>query len=390
MKLDPASGKRTLLAQRPDRDVFRVIRAEQESFATGVSFFSPGHDDLLMFEPKDAQLQAQIDHSLPGLYKRILSSSDDGSVRTIQTWNPGEPARFYVLDLPHGRMSMLGEEFSDRTLPPLASARFFHFTTRDGQAESGYILMPHETRGTSPYPTLLLPIDYVGQEGDQSYGFDRLEQFLASRGIAVARIVVRGSRGLGRNFLAAGEFKLADTVTHDYEDGLAYLSREGLVDPKRVAIFGSGRSALLALRMASVTGAFKAVIARDATTSSLDTTDINWLFGSYLSSAKLIDTVGGRANAASLVGQFDPARFIATLQAHVLAIYQSNYDLEYYVQDAGYLRGLLKQHNKPHEWYHFDTHDAAHRTESYYQAILSEKIAAYLEQQFALVPPPAR
>jgi dienelactone hydrolase len=389
MTLDPDTGKRTLLAQRPDRDVFRLIRKEPDHFPVCVSFFNPGHDDLVFFDDSAGKFYASLAQALPEIHKRVAGSSADSGVQIIEAWDPGAPSRYYLLEKARGRLSKLGQQYADDSLPPLGTVRFFEFATRDGVHESGYILLPHPSRAARPCPLLIVPMAYVGQEGGLAYGFDGMEQYLASRGIAVARLLVRGSRGLGKTFQMAGDFKLADVVAHDYEDGLKYLTQEGLVDADRVAIIGWERSALFALRMASVSTAFKAVVAHDPVAYELSNQNIDWLTGSGGAIASMIQQAGGSQTAYNLVHEFEPEHFMSNLSAHALIIYTSSFDREFLSVDAGMVRDSLRRHGKPYEWYLFDVHDIEHRPEWYYLAVFNTKIADYLTRTLNVTLPGA-
>lgn len=389
MTLDPDTGRRTLFAQRPDRDVFQLVRQEPGHFPVGASFFNPGHDDLCFLDDSVGKLYTRLAQTLPETYKRAVSSSADSGVHIIEAWNPGAPSSYYLLEKTRGRLSKLGQQYADTSLPPLGTVRFFEFVTRDGTQESGYVLLPHPSRAARPCPLLIVPMAYVGEEGGLAYGFDGMEQYLASRGIAVARLMVRGSRGLGKTFQMAGDFKLADVVARDYEDGLKYLARDGLVDAGRVAIIGWGRSALFALRMASVSTAFKAVVARDAMAYELNATDVDWLNGSGSDIFSMIQQAGGTRAAYHLVQEFEPEHFMGSLSAHSLIIYTSSYDGVFWGLDAGIIRASLSRHNKPYEWYLFDLHDTEHRPEWYYLAVLNTKIADYLTGLLNVAPPGA-
>ncbi|MFI5336322.1 MAG: prolyl oligopeptidase family serine peptidase, partial [Opitutales bacterium] len=388
MTLDTDTGKRTLLAQRPDRDVYSLVFSAASHAPIGVTFFHPGQEDIQLFEPADQELQGRLEKSMSERFKRITSSSADRRLHVITAADPGQPENYYLLDLSHGRLSKLGQLFAADSLPPLGHVRFFDYTTRDGVRESGYILLP--ASGNGPFPALLVPNQYAGEFGRQSDGYDALEQFLSHRGIAVARLVVRGSRGLGLAFRTAGDYRLAETVAHDYEDGLAYLAKEGLVDSNRVGIFGEDRGALLALRMASTTHVFKTVVAKDVSTRDLSLTGVDLLTSSTGPISALIERAGGDAAASRLMRDFDPENFIAGLSAHALIIYTSDYDLEYWPTEAGRLRTSLQRHQKPHEWYLFDLHSYDRYPESHFQAIFATKVGAYLEQQLGVTPPPSR
>jgi hypothetical protein len=387
MSLDPDTGKRTLLAQRPDRDVWRLVMKEPAHAAVGVSFFHPGHDDREYFDQEAGDLQVRLARSLPETYKLVENSSADGALQVIEAWDSNSPSRYYLFDKTHARISKLGQQFADDALPPLGSVRFFEFATRDGIRESGYILLPHSSRAAQPFALLLVPMEYAGEEGRVANVFNGSEQYLASRGLAVARVVVRGARGLGKIFRTAGDFQMAETITHDYEDALKYLESEGFVDRDRVAIVGRERSALFALRIASLSNAFKAVVARDPAAFGLTALDVDWISGRGGDTYATIQQAGGTSAAYKLIHDFEPERFIGSLSAQVLVICSSWYDSD--GMGSGILRDSLRRHHKPYEWYLFDLHDIEHRPEWYYETVLNTKIGDYLVKALGVTTPEA-
>lgn len=72
-----------------------------------------------------------------------------------------------------------------------------------------------------------------------SWGYNPEAQFLANRGYAVLMPNFRGSTGYGKKFLNAGNKQWGTGfMQHDISDGVKYLIKEGVADPKRVGIYG--------------------------------------------------------------------------------------------------------------------------------------------------------
>jgi len=72
-----------------------------------------------------------------------------------------------------------------------------------------------------------------------SWGFNPEVQFLASRGYAVLQMNFRGSTGYGRKFWEASFKEWGGTMQNDITDGVQYLVKEGIADPKRICIYGA-------------------------------------------------------------------------------------------------------------------------------------------------------
>jgi dipeptidyl aminopeptidase/acylaminoacyl peptidase len=70
------------------------------------------------------------------------------------------------------------------------------------------------------------------------WGFNPEVQFLANRGYAVLQMNFRGSTGYGRQFWEASFKQWGLTMQDDVTDGVEWLVKQGIADPKRVAIYG--------------------------------------------------------------------------------------------------------------------------------------------------------
>jgi len=71
------------------------------------------------------------------------------------------------------------------------------------------------------------------------WGINPEVQFLANRGYAVLQMDYRGSTGYGKKFYEAGFKQWGKKMQDDITDGVEWLKKEGIADPKRIAIYGS-------------------------------------------------------------------------------------------------------------------------------------------------------
>lgn len=72
-----------------------------------------------------------------------------------------------------------------------------------------------------------------------TWGYNPEVQFLAARGYAVLQMNFRGSTGYGRKFTELGYKQWGQTMQNDITDGVEWLIKQGIADPKRVAIYGA-------------------------------------------------------------------------------------------------------------------------------------------------------
>ena len=72
-----------------------------------------------------------------------------------------------------------------------------------------------------------------------SYGYSGIHQWLANRGYAVLSVNFRGSTGLGKAFLAAGNRQWGARMQDDLSDAVDYAVGRKITTADRVAIMGS-------------------------------------------------------------------------------------------------------------------------------------------------------
>jgi len=88
----------------------------------------------------------------------------------------------------------------------------------------------------SRLPVVINP--HGGPWARDDWGFSPEVQLLANRGYAVLQMNFRGSTGYGRKFWEASFKQWGGTMQDDITDGVQWLIKEGIADPKRIAIYG--------------------------------------------------------------------------------------------------------------------------------------------------------
>ena len=378
MRLDPKTGNRALVAQRPDRDILWLVTTGPEQRPIGVEFFSLEAQDVVYFDQADAQFSAALDRSLPGMLHRVTSASKDGTKRIIEAWPPGYPSRYFLYDGAAGRLSQLGEARPGIAPGALGDVEFFKFKSRDGLAEHGYVVVPKPTSHPGPLPMIVRAIDGAADPLPAASRFNAQDQYFASRGYAVAHIAVRGTPGFGRAFKNAGDFQLANKVVDDLDDAIDYLGRTGRIDPRRVAILGDNLGGLSALHTAAVSTRFHAVVAYNPT-CDLTATSIGWLSSSRADTPTIVKQAGGTKAAYELVHQFEPDSFMDKLNVSVMLVNTSWYGFS---NNTGgkKIRGSMDRHHKTYEWFELDLRDYERIKNETYLSRINTKIADYLDQ----------
>lgn len=182
-----------------------------------------------------------------------LSVTTDTTRFLIAQRRPARPLAYHFIEVsppsPGSRSSIreLGPllarpELADYALAPM-NARTV--PSRDGLPLVAYLTEPLAERPAAGWPTVLWV--HGGPWRRDSYEFDPRHQWLASRGYAVLSVNFRGSTGLGKRFVNAGDREWAGKMHDDLLDVLDAYAADGVVDPARVAIAGGSFGGYAAL-----------------------------------------------------------------------------------------------------------------------------------------------
>lgn len=117
----------------------------------------------------------------------------------------------------------------------LAQMKPISYQSRDGLTIHGYLTTPVGIEAKN-LPTVLLV--HGGPWARDNWGYNPQVQWLANRGYAVLQVNFRGSTGYGKQFLNAGNREWAGKMHNDLIDGVNWIVKQGIANPKKVAIMG--------------------------------------------------------------------------------------------------------------------------------------------------------
>jgi dipeptidyl aminopeptidase/acylaminoacyl peptidase len=235
--LDWRSGSERLLAEHPKADVGRIITHPD----THVVQAAAARHLYLDWIPLEEGIAAHLKHlhgELPGEIDITDRTRDDS--RWIVVANAAEaPATYHLYEPATRKLTDLFTTRPELKSYRLAPMRGQVIPSRDGLELVSYLTLP---AGTGDRPARPLPmVLYVhgGPWARDTYGFDPNHQWLANRGYGVLSVNFRGSTGFGKVFVNAGDHEWGRRMHDDLLDGVAWAVREGIADPKRVAIMGA-------------------------------------------------------------------------------------------------------------------------------------------------------
>jgi dipeptidyl aminopeptidase/acylaminoacyl peptidase len=221
--------------ENPDVDVESITFSSRTGALDSVTFVDD-RDRVFWLDPPMAKLQARLDTALPGYINRIVSRSDDDSRVIVQSTGAADPGIYYVFDRAKSQLRRLARPFASLDEKPLAPMSTIHYAARDGLSIPAYLTLP---LGRTPKNLPLLVMPHGGPFVRDKWEYNPWVQLLANRGYVVLQPNYRGSTGYGKSFVEAATGQWGRKMQDDLDDGVAWLVRQGTVDPKRVCIIGA-------------------------------------------------------------------------------------------------------------------------------------------------------
>jgi dipeptidyl aminopeptidase/acylaminoacyl peptidase len=233
IKLDVNSGKIKVLVEDPEYDVseFLVNPDTHEIEAVGM-VKDRDHWTIL-----DESVREDIE-IIRGLHRGdffLLNRDHADEVWMIGFTVDNGPVPFYAYNR---KMKIAEFLFSNRPeldQYELAQMEPISFPSRDGLTIRGYLtLPPGEPRSDLP---MVLNV-HGGPWHRDTWGYNPEAQWMANRGYATLQVNFRGSTGYGKHFLNAGDREWGGKMHDDLVDAVQWAVRQGIADPKRLAIYG--------------------------------------------------------------------------------------------------------------------------------------------------------
>jgi dipeptidyl aminopeptidase/acylaminoacyl peptidase len=166
----------------------------------------------------------------------LMSTTSDEQVWLVSVSRDVDPGSVYVFDRKTGTVQLLYTSRPNLPIKDLAPMKAIRYTARDGKSIPAYLVLPKGVP-SKKLPTIVFP--HGGPWARDNWGYNGTAQFLANRGYAVLLPNFRGSTGYGKEFLNSGNKQWGiGSMQHDITDGVQYLIKQKIADPKRIGISG--------------------------------------------------------------------------------------------------------------------------------------------------------
>lgn len=172
----------------------------------------------------------------------ITSRSHDDNHWVVAYVMDNGPVRYYYYDRPAKKAKFLFTNRKKLEGLPLAKMHPVVIKSRDGMNLVSYLSIPAWADkmgdGHPGHPLPLVLNVHGGPWARDDWGLDPEHQWLTNRGYAVLSVNYRGSTGLGKNFINAGNMQWAAAMHNDLLDAVDWAVKEKIADPAKVAIYG--------------------------------------------------------------------------------------------------------------------------------------------------------
>ena len=202
--------------------------------------------DVFYLDPNWKHLSDSLETVLPDTLNTIADFSRDESQYVVHAASDVDDA-IYDIDTQAEpwRLARLGRAYPELDPASLSPMKPIRYAATDGTQIPGYLTLP---AGVSPKNLPVIVMPHGGPIARDSWGFDFLVQFLASRGYAVVQMNFRGSAGFGQAWFKAAHQDWGGLTYADIRDGARWAAAQEFADPSRLCIVGwsfGGYAALL-------------------------------------------------------------------------------------------------------------------------------------------------
>jgi dipeptidyl aminopeptidase/acylaminoacyl peptidase len=253
LAVTPAQGGETRwLTEELDRNTFAPV------------FSTDGRDIWFMLEDSGEQVLARVKHQ-GGKVDRVVSGQDvvyeyhvgaKGQVATLVS-RPHLPSEVFLLD----RGKLAQRSFTNQALLEsltLGEVREVQFSSADGTAIEGFVILPAGYEEGRRYPAVL--DIHGGPQAQYDWSFQFEGQLYAANGYVVVHPNPRGSTGYGQEFCLAIWQDWGGPDFHDVMAAVDQAVEAGWADPDRLAVVGWSYGGILTNHVITKTDRFEAAI----------------------------------------------------------------------------------------------------------------------------------
>jgi len=229
--------------EHPDVDVASLLSSDKKKKILGVAYLLEKRH-YHFFDTEREKLQKNLEKRLPGVEVVVYNASKDETKLLVRTYNDKTRGAYYFYNTSTNELKKLVEISPWLKEEYMADQEPITYKSRDGLTIHGYLTLP-KGKVKKNLPVVINP--HGGPWARDMWGYNPEVQFLANRGYAVLQMNFRGSTGYGREFWEKSFKEWGKKMQDDITDGVKWLIKKGIADPKRIGIYGGSYGGYAAL-----------------------------------------------------------------------------------------------------------------------------------------------
>ncbi|MFO1367760.1 MAG: S9 family peptidase [Marinagarivorans sp.] len=180
------------------------------------------------------KIKATAQKAMPGYAINIISHDDNKETYTLSASSDDKPELFFLYDRKLKTMDLIGSAYPQLEGAALAKMQKITYPARDNYKIPALLTTPNEANKNLPFIIFV----HGGPESHDEWGFNNYVQYFANRGYGVLQPQFRGSTGFGIAHNEAGRKQWGKLIQDDITDGVKWLVKQGIADPKHICIVG--------------------------------------------------------------------------------------------------------------------------------------------------------
>ncbi|WP_199798099.1 S9 family peptidase [Tsuneonella amylolytica] len=237
---DTETGAKTVIAENPKADIGGSLTNPR----TGrVEAYSANYlkTEWTALDPNVKASLDWLDSKLDGEFA-VTSRTDDDTKWVVANDPLTSPAKAWLYDRTANTLTEFYTARPDLVGAPLQPMHPLEVKARDGKTLVSYLTLPPgsdpDMDGVPNAPVPMVVYVHGGPWARDGYGYNTAHQWLANRGYAVMSVNFRGSTGLGKDFISAGNLQWGRAMQDDLDDAMDWAVARGVAQKDKVAIMG--------------------------------------------------------------------------------------------------------------------------------------------------------
>jgi dipeptidyl aminopeptidase/acylaminoacyl peptidase len=307
-------------------------------------------------EPRLKALWPAYRNAFKGQQVSLESWTPDFKKLILFVTSSNSAGGYYIADTTTKRVDPIGSPYPKISPADVANVRMIEYAAADGLLIKAVLTTP-KGKGETNLPLVVLP--HGGPQSQDDIIFDWWAQAVASRGYAVLQPNFRGSTNADHAFMEAGNGEWGGKMQTDLSDGVAFLAKAGVVDPKRVCIFGGSYGGYAALAgVALQKGVYRCAVSLAGPSDLAGRLrDETVKYGEYNSLIRYRKRVYGVQSASDpKLKAISPASHADNVEVPVLLIHGKD-DTVVPFSESQKMASALKSAKKPYEFVTLDGED---------------------------------